>query len=313
MNPTANRPGPGIALIVTAFFCVAVMSAFGKSAAAVPTAMVVFFQSLISLLLLLPWVLRRGLSDLRTTRLRLHVVRALAGLLSQALYFQAVKEMNLVDAVLLVNAAPLFIPLVALVWLGTPVTRTVIASLGVGFVGVVLIIKPGPELLSNPSDLIALSAALFSAMALVSVNRLSNTDAPDTILFYYFFISALVAAPFAAFYWKMPTAMEWGWLGGIGVFMALAQLFIILAYRCASASQIAPFNYSVVVFSGVMGWLFWHDTIGWIGLAGMVLVCIGGILSIVLAHPTHGGHAFWLSHGHGRQRMPSGPPPGAKP
>lgn len=288
----------GIVLIVAAFFCVAVMSAFGKAAAGVSTATVSFFQSFISLVLFLPWTLRHGLTDLKTTQLPLHIARALAGLLSQVLYFWAVKEMTLIDAVLLVNAAPLFIPLVALVWNRTPITLAVGVSLLVGFVGVVLIIRPGPELLTNPSALIALSAALFSAIALVSVNKLSGQNQPDTILFYYFFIASLATLPFAVASWSTPTTQEWGYLVGVGAFMAAAQLLIILAYQHATASQIAPFNYSVVIFSGLIGWAVWHDTLGWVSVVGIVLVCVGGILSILLAPDAKHCHGHLPVHGH---------------
>jgi drug/metabolite transporter (DMT)-like permease len=288
----------GIVLIVAAFFCVAVMSAFGKAAAGVSTATISFFQSFISLLLFLPWTLRHGLADLKTTQLPLHVARALAGLLSQVLYFWAVKEMTLIDAVLLVNAAPLFIPLVAFLWNRTPITPAVGISLLVGFIGVVLIIKPGADLLTNPSALIALSAALFSAIALVSVNKLSGHNHPDTILFYYFFIASLATLPFAIFNWGSPTTQEWGYLIGVGVFMAVAQLLIILAYQHATASQIAPFNYSVVIFSGLIGWIVWQNTLDWVAAVGILLVCAGGILSILLAPDAKHSHGIMPAHGY---------------
>lgn len=286
----------GTLLIVTAFFCVAVMSAFGKAATSVPSAVLVFFQNAISLVLMLPWVLADGVKGLRTTRLPLHVVRALAGLLSQALFFIAVKQMSLVDAVLLVNAAPLFIPLVVLVWLRTPIAPMVWAALLVGFAGVLLILQPSPALLANPAALLATAAAMFSAIALVSVNRLSSTEHPDVILAWYFLISTLAATPFALFGWVTPAGSDWWFLIGVGVFMALAQLFIILAYQYATAQQIAPFNYSVVVFSGLIGWLVWHHVPDLLALFGIVLVCAGGILAIMFGgHPGH-GHA--LGHGH---------------
>jgi drug/metabolite transporter (DMT)-like permease len=288
----------GIVLIVAAFFCVAVMSAFGKAASGVSTATISFFQSFISLLLFLPWTLRHGLADLKTTQLALHVARALAGLLSQVLYFWAVKEMSLINAVLLVNAAPLFIPLVAYLWNRTPITPAVGISLVVGFVGVLLIIKPGANLLANPSALIALSAALFSAIALVSVNKLSGHNHPDTILFYYFAIASLATLPFAIFNWSRPTTHEWGLLLGVGVFMALAQLLIILAYQHATASQIAPFNYSVVIFSGLIGWIVWHNTLDWVAVIGILLVCAGGILSILLAPDAKHSHCILPNHGY---------------
>jgi drug/metabolite transporter (DMT)-like permease len=298
----------GILLIVTAFFCVAVMSAFGKAASNVSTATISFFQSFISLVLFLPWTLRHGIKDLKTTQLPLHIARALSGLLSQVLYFWAVKEMTLIDAVLLVNAAPLFIPIVALVWNRTPITLAVGISLLVGFVGVVLIIKPGEELFTNPSALIALSAALFSAIALVSVNKLSGHNEPDTILFYYFFIASLATLPFAIFNWSEPTATEWGYLLGVGVFMAAAQLLIILAYQHATASQIAPFNYSVVIFSGLIGWVVWQNALGWVSGIGIVLVCVGGILSILLAPEAKHSHGSFPTHGYGLAKKPSATP-----
>src|SRR5262245_24373904 len=290
----------GISLIVAAFFCVAVMSAFGKASAVLPTSVISFFQSFISLVVFLPWVLRGGTSQMRTSRLPVHVLRALAGLLSQVLYFWSVKQMSLVDAVLLVNAAPLFIPLIALVWQGTRIAPAVLASLGVGFVGVVLIIKPGPELLADPSSLIALLAAVFAAIALLTVNTLSRTDRPDTILFYYFLIASVATAPFAAVQWKTPSADQWGLLIGVGVFMALAQLLIILAYQHATASQIAPFNYSVVIFSGLIGWIVWQNELDLLSILGIVLVCAGGILSMVLAPAAGKSQGMLPTHGHGR-------------
>ncbi len=94
--------------------------------------------------------LRAGFSGLRTSRIGLHILRAVGGLLSQAFMFAAVKKMALVDAVLLSNSAPLFIPLVAWVWLKEKIGGMVWVSLSIGFAGVILILRPSLALLSNP-------------------------------------------------------------------------------------------------------------------------------------------------------------------
>ena len=83
--------------------------------------------------------------------------------------------------------------------------------------------------------------------------------------------------------------------------MALGQLFIILAYKHASAAQIAPFNYSVVIFSGIIGWMVWHAALDLVALLGIAFVCVGGIASILYTGKTQ-AHAFALSHGHGLQK-----------
>ncbi|MGC1783566.1 MAG: DMT family transporter, partial [Acidobacteriaceae bacterium] len=163
-HPTSAAPAPtenaalGGFLIVIAFLCVAIMSALGKAAAHVPTGTIVFFQNFISLVLFLPWVLRHGVAGVKTSRTWLHILRAVAGLLSQVLMFAAVKKMSLMNAVLLSNSAPLFIPLFTWAWLKKKISGVVWCSLLLGFLGVVLILKPSAALLSNPAALVAPTA-----------------------------------------------------------------------------------------------------------------------------------------------------------
>jgi drug/metabolite transporter (DMT)-like permease len=72
----------------------------------------------------------------------------------------------------------------------------------------------------------------------------------------------------------------------------------ILAYQHATASQIAPFNYSVVIFSGLIGWVVWHTSLDWLSVLGIALVCAGGILSIVLAPAARHSHGMMPAHGY---------------
>lgn len=303
MQPQASRTSAasqpenaalGGFLIVIAFLCVAVMSALGKAIPEISTGIIVFFQNFISLLLFLPWVLRHGTASTKTSRLGLHIARAVTGLLSQVLMFVAVKRMPLMNAVLLSNSAPLFIPLITWAWLKKRIGGIVWASLILGFVGVVLILRPNATLLASPWALIATSAAVFSAFALVAVNLLSTTETTERILFYYFLISSLASAPFAAAEWRSPDVREWLCLAGIGIFMAISQLLIILAYRQASAARIAPFNYSVVVFSGLIGWMFWNNRPGILSGCGVILVTLGGIASTKFGGPESRGHFGWI-------------------
>jgi drug/metabolite transporter (DMT)-like permease len=82
---------------------------------------------------------------------------------------------------------------------------------------VLLILKPGPGLLRNPAALVATAAAVCSAVALVTVNRLSSTEPTYRILFYYFLIASLLTAPFLPFGWRSPTGRQWLFLAGIGL------------------------------------------------------------------------------------------------
>ncbi len=288
----------GIALITAAFFCASVMSAFSKEATGVSPLLLLFLQYGISFLVFVPPVLKQGPGLLKTSHLGLHAFRSIAGSICQLLFFIAVKSISLLDAVLLSNAAPLFIPLVVLIWFRKTVQPLVWLSLFIGLVGICLIIKPGPEMFRNPASLIALAAAVFSAIALVATNKLSETEPPTRILFYNFGISTVLLAPVCAFAWKPPTAHEWMLLVAVGLSYALTQYLIILAYRHASAAQISPFNYTVVIFSGILGWIFFGNVPDFISLLGTLLICAGGILSIRAGHPEGRGHAFGSGHWH---------------
>ncbi len=295
-TPPTQRVGVGASLIVAAFLLIAVMSALGKAAGGLSPATIVCFQNGVALAVFLPWALRRGPPGLRTAHLALHLVRGLAGMLSQVLGFYALSKMPLLNVVLLTNAAPLFIPLVALAWLKERVSAATWVSLAVGFVGVVLILDPSPRLLRDPAAVVALAAAACSAVALVTVNKLSATEPTPRILFYYFLTATAATAPFLPLGWHAPSPGQWGCLAGIGGCMAASQLLIILAYHYAKPAAIAPFNYSVVVFSGLIGWLVWGDVPGWLALAGVALITVGGVMATTTAGPNGRGHLGWVGH-----------------
>jgi drug/metabolite transporter (DMT)-like permease len=288
--------GLGITLIVAAFFCAAVMSAFGKAATGVPALQLLFLQYGISFLVFLPVVARQGVGTLKTDHIGLHIFRSITGSVCQLLFFIAVKSIPLMDAVLLSNAAPLFIPLVVFVWFRKTVQPLVWVSLFIGLVGIVLIIKPSAAMFRDPAALIALAAAVFSALALVATNKLSATEPPTRILVYNFGVSTLLLAPICAFSWTPPTPHQWSLLVAVGLTMALTQYLIILAYRHASAASISPFNYTVVIFSGLLGWIFFGNVPDWIAVLGTLLICAGGILSIRAGHPEGHGHALHTGH-----------------
>lgn len=239
---SSHRLYLGIILITLAFFCAAVMSTLSKAAAGVPPLVTLFLQYGISLLVFVPSVARAGRAGLKTEHFQLQLFRSVAGSACQLLFFMAVRSTPLLDAVLLSNAAPLFIPLVVYCWFGKTVRPPVWLSLMIGLAGIVLIIKPGPQMFHNPSSLLALTAGFFSALALVATNKLTETEPPSRILLYNFGLSTVLLAPLCLWAWIPLTARQWLLLLGVGVSYALTQYLIIRAYRYASAAELSPFN-----------------------------------------------------------------------
>jgi drug/metabolite transporter (DMT)-like permease len=286
----------GVVLISLAFFCAAVMSTFSKAASGVPPLLILFLQYGISFLIFVPLAVKSGRATLKTEHFWLQCFRSVAGSACQLLFFIAVQSTPLMDAVLLSNSAPLFIPIVVYAWFRKSLQPLVWVSLVIGLVGIWMIIKPGPQLFRNPASLIALIAGLLSAVALVATNRLAETEPPTRILVYNFGISTFLLAPVSAWAWKPLTPKQWILLCGVGVTYALTQYLIILAYRYASAAELSPFNYTVVIFSGLLGWCFFGNVPDASAITGTVLVCVGGILSIRAGHAVGRGHAFGYGH-----------------
>jgi drug/metabolite transporter (DMT)-like permease len=298
----------GVMLITLAFFFAAVMSTFSKAATGVPPLLILFLQYGISFLVFVPSAVSTGPARLRTEHFWLHLFRSIAGSACQLLFFMAVRSIPLLDSVLLSNSAPLFIPLVIYIWFRKTVRPLVWISLLIGLAGIVLIIKPGPQMFQNPASLIALVSGIFSAVALVATNKLTETEPPARILIYNFGISTLLLVPVCIWAWEPLTARQWLLLLGVGCSYAVTQYLIILAYRYASAAELSPFNYTVVVFSGLLGWWVFGNIPDVTAVMGTVLICVGGILSIRAGHAEGRGHAFGYGHWHLSWKLLGGRP-----
>jgi drug/metabolite transporter (DMT)-like permease len=278
MQTTNLRRGAASMIVAAVLF--AGMGAFVKRAAAeLPNEMVVFFRSAFGLLALLPWLLRRDAPSLRTQRLGAHVGRSLIGLGSMACFFYAIPRMPLGEAVLLNYSAPLFIPLIAWAWLREPVSARLFAVIGLGFIGIALILKPGLGLFT-PAAIIGLISGVLAAIAMTGARELTRTEPSTRIVFYFTLTCTLASSVPLLWAWNTPPAHLWMPLLGAGVCASAAQLFMVRAYALAPASQSGPFMYATIVFAALLGWMVWGEVPDLLSLVGAVVVCAAGVLMI---------------------------------
>lgn len=272
----------GAALMLAACLLFATVSAIIKHVSEqLPNEMVVFFRSFFGLLALLPMFLRHGPRYYATSRIGAHLVRALAGITAMYCYFYAIAHMPLAEAVLLNYTAPLFIPLAALFWVGEPINRKLWWPIGIGFAGIVLILKPGLSLLA-PIALIGLAAGLFSAVAMAGIRKLTDTEPAIRVVFYFSLASTLISALPLAWAWQTPTMELWLPLIFIGLLSTMAQVLMTQAYTQAPAAQVGPFMYAIVVFASLFGWAIWEELPDWLSFTGASIVILAGILAIRL-------------------------------
>ncbi len=243
-----------------------------------PNEMVVFFRSAIGLVVLLPWLWHRAHS-LKTEYLRIHLTRGLAGLAAMYCYFYAIAHLHLAEATLLNYSTPLFIPFIAWMWLREGIAPKLWWAIIIGFIGILLILKPGLDLFSAAS-VIGLASGVFAALAMVSIRRLSHTEPTSRIVFYFSLVCTVGSALPLWWYWRTPEPQLWLWLVAMGALASAAQMLLTRAYAYAPAAQVGPFTYITVIFAAIAAWIFWGEILDVMSVAGAALVCLGGVLTI---------------------------------
>jgi drug/metabolite transporter (DMT)-like permease len=268
-------------MVVSALLFASMATSVRVASRELPNAPIVFFRHFIMLVFLLPWLWRQGRRALETDDLPGHVVRGLAGVSAVACYFYAVARLRLADAVLLNQSMPLFIPLVERAWLGEIVPRRLWGVLGLGFAGLVLILRPGSGVF-EPAALVGLASAVFASISQVGIRRLTRTEPVTRIVFYFGLVGSTASLPPAAFWWKSPSLVTWAVLLLMGVFATVGQLTLTRAYLHAPAARVGPFLYAGPVFAGLLDWLIWGRLPDAVFVVGAAVVVMAATLALRL-------------------------------
>jgi len=272
------KKGVGYILIAWLFFTiVATISRFATHTMSIPQ--VLLFQNLIGGITVLPWVYRHGISSLKTEQFGIILARTIGGLLAFAFLFLAVQKTSLVNAVLLNNTSPIFIPFVVWIWLKIPMNNKLWPGIILGFIGVICVLKPGKDIITLGA-LYGLGAGVMSSVAMISLRLLSYSNRNHTVLFHFFFLSVLFCIPQTIIFWKTPGLIQWLQLISMGLIGALGQWAFVRAFHHAKASQLGPFCFSAVVYSAIIEGILYGKVPSLLTWSGIILICAGGIWAI---------------------------------
>lgn len=241
---------------------------------------IAFFRNLFALVLMLPWLAGHWPEALSTKRFKLHFWRAAVGLIAMLLWFYSVAVLPLSEAVALNFTVPLFATAGAALVLGEVVRARRWTATVIGFLGVLIIIRPG---FSEVTWIMALPvlAAAFMAGSVLLVKTLSASEAPVTIVLYMNLLLTPLSLIPALFVWQWPSVEVWLAVIATGFIATGAQIMVTRAYKVADASVVLPFDYTRLPFIAVMAWLVFGqstDLWTWIG-AGIIAAS-----SIYIAH-----------------------------
>lgn len=291
-DPSPGRKlAKGIFIILFARLCFALVITLAREASAlIPLAEVVFFQNLVSLVLLIPFLGSFGLKSFKTEKLGLIFIRTLFGLLAFIFLFMSSQKLPLTQAILLNNTAPIFVPIVSWIWKKKKINHKLWIGIVLGFIGVAWILKPTPSIAENHvwdtelGSLYGVISGLCLAIALKSM-RILRKEKVFSVLLYYYALSSIMVLPFSLQEWKTPTLSLGVLLVIIGVLTLLTQSSYLKAFHYGKASVLSPFFYVAVVYGALIDWLIYQQHFSWTFLVGVLFICVGGILTFIFGLP----------------------------
>ena len=270
----------GIVLVVLAGAFYSIMSGLIKHLGGrIPSVEIVFFRAAVVLTLLVPVLTRSGLASLKTRRPRLHFMRVVLTVIALNATYFALTTMPLADFTAITFSRSLFATVFAVIFLGEMVGRHRWVATAAGFVGVIVILRPGGDSF-EPAALFALLAACSVAGVMIIVRKLSSTEKMVTMMVYpAVFVVAVMAAP-AAWLWVTPTRDELVLLVGMSLISLAAQWCFIQAFRVGETSALAPVDYVRLLFATLVGMAFFGEVPDWATVAGSVIIIASTLYSV---------------------------------
>ncbi len=278
---TAGSPAAGMVLMVLAMSLIPVMDGIAKMLSAHHTTVeIVWARYFFHCVLLLPVVLwRYGLAGLRPKRPLLQFVRGGTLVVATVCFFAAIADLALADALAIVFIYPFVVTALSPVLLGDGVGVWRWSAVLVGFLGALIIIRPGFQALS-PAMMLALAAGTCYAVYVLITRKMAGAERPLVTLLMTGVVGTIAASIALPFYWSTPTPMHFAMMVSLGVIAAAGHYLIIVAHEWASAPQLAPYSYVEIVSATIVGYLLFRDIpepLTWLGIA--IIVASGIVIA----------------------------------
>ena len=258
----------GALILMLAAFGFSLMVAMVKMAGErLPVTQILFLRQIGMTVMLAPILIKSFPNSLRTTRLPLQIARILLAMVAMLCGFTAVLNMPLADATAIAFAKSFFVTIFAVLFLKEAIGPYRWSAVAVGFVGVLVMLRPGADAFSI-YGLMAVIGAASAGLVMVIIRLLSRTEAPSTILAFQAIGVGLFMAIPAYLQWVAPAPGEWVLLAGIGVVSYFSQKANIYAFSYGEASLLASLDYIRLIYATLFGWLLFSELPGvstWVG------------------------------------------------
>lgn len=259
-------------------FLFACMNVLVKFVSDIPAIEVVFFRSIISLVMSYV-ILRAQRVSIWGNHPPLLIARGAAGAVGLVLYFILIQQIPLATAVTLQFLAPIVTALLGMLLLGERVRAWQWVFFLVSFGGI-LLVNGFDARVSALHLFMGIMAALGAGMAYTIIRKLNKSEHPLVIVMYFPLVTVPLTGAYSAFHWHMPEGVEWLFLLGIGVLTQFAQYFLTKSFQEDEINKVASLKYLNIFYALVFGYVFFEETFNIYTYLGMSLVVLGVILNV---------------------------------
>jgi drug/metabolite transporter (DMT)-like permease len=266
----------GIGLMVLGIFLFCCNDALGKWLLGTYSVwQMLVIRSIAAMLILSPFIYREGKAVFDAPRPWLQLARVTLSTLESIMFFVAVTHLPLADTVTFYLAAPIYVTALSALFLKEQVGWRRWSAVLVGFIGVIIALRPSAATLTLPA-LIAIVGSLFFAAFLIITRMLRGTS--DVVMVSGQFLSMLIVAGIMApFNWITPTAVDFGLLMVLGVVAMTAFHCVNRSLKLAPASVVVPYQYTMIIWAVALGWMVFGDVPDAFTIAGAAIICAAGL------------------------------------
>ena len=232
---------------------------------------IAFFRNLFGLLFTLPLLFKHGPGLLKTSKLPLYLLRCAIGTVGMMAGFWAIVHLPLAQAVAISYSTPLFVTIGAVWVLGETVRARRWTAVLIGFIGVIILLRPDADTFTGAS-LVALLAAVMSASVAISIKFLTRTESPDAIVVFTTALWVPMSLVPALLFWQTPSGITWLWLVMAGLFGTVAHMCWTRALQLGDTSILTPISFMQVLVVGVFGWWLFGESVDRYTLIGALII-----------------------------------------
>ncbi len=262
----------GIIFITASAFGFAMMSAFVKISGDLPSFQKTFFRNIVSLMVAFALISKhRGNFFGQKNNQKTLLIRSIFGTLGILFNFYSIDKLVLSDANMLNKLSPFFVIIFSGIFLKEKVNIKQIIAIIIAFIGTLFIIKPSLNLEIMPA-IAGILGGVTAAAAYTCVRALSGKEHPETIVFYFSFISSVITFPLMIIYYENMNIMQLIYLLLAGIFASLGQFGITLAYKYAPAKEISIFDYTNIIFSAIISLCLFGILPDYLSLIGYIII-----------------------------------------